>query len=46
MRGDRKDVGVWAPSCVQHGYTDMRSFTDSRYKIPSVNGPMVSEAIQ
>jgi|LakMenEpi03Aug12_release.lakeMendotaPanAssembly.Ray.scaffolds.fasta_scaffold1973834_1 hypothetical protein len=36
---------MWAPSCVQHGFTDSKSFTDARLKIPSVNGPTVAEAI-
>jgi hypothetical protein len=38
-------VGAWMPSCVQHGFTDMSSFTDPRFQIPSVGGPMVSLAI-
>ena len=42
IKGERTDVGAWSPSCVQHGFTDMSSFTDPRFKIPSVNGPMVS----
>lgn len=31
IKGDRKDVGLWSPSCVQHGFTDMNSFTDPRF---------------
>lgn len=46
IKGNRKDVGAWAPSCVQHGFTDMGSFTDPRFQIPSVNGPMVYEAMR
>lgn len=42
IKGNRKDVGVWAPSCVQHGFTDMSSFADPLYKIPSTTGAMVS----
>jgi O-palmitoleoyl-L-serine hydrolase len=45
IKGSRKDVGAWVPSCVQHGFTDMNSFTDPRFRIPSVNAPMVSVAI-
>lgn len=45
IKGERKDVGAWVPSCVQHGFTDMNSFTDPRFRIPSANGPMVSLAI-
>jgi hypothetical protein len=30
---------------VQHGFTDMGSFTDPRFQIPSAGGPMVSLAI-
>jgi len=46
MRGDRKDVGLWAPSCIQHGFTDTSSFTDTKYRVPSGNGPRAFEAIQ
>lgn len=42
IKGSRNDVGIWAPSCVQHGFTDTGSFTDARLAIPSVNGPTVS----
>lgn len=45
IKGTRKDVGIWSPSCVQHGFTDTSSFTDARVAIPSVNGPTVAEAI-
>lgn len=45
IKANRKDVGLWAPSCVQHGYTDTTTFTDPRFQIPSANGPTVSEAI-
>ena len=37
---------MWAPSCVQHGFTDTDSFTDSRFRIPSDTGVTVAEAIQ
>jgi hypothetical protein len=30
---------------VQHGFTDMDSFTDVRFRIPSADGPVVSLAI-
>jgi hypothetical protein len=41
LKRDRKDVGVWAPACAQHGYTDTDTFTDSRFRVPSGDGPMV-----
>ena len=46
LKGTRKDVGVWGPSCAQHGFTDQPSFTDPRYRVPSGTGPMAFEAIQ
>jgi hypothetical protein len=46
LQRDRKDVGAWVPSCVQHGFTDMGSFTDTRFQVISANGPIVSKAIQ
>jgi hypothetical protein len=45
LKGNRSDVGAWVPSCVQHGFTDMDSFTDVRFRIPSADGPVVSLAI-
>ena len=46
IKGNRTNVGVWAPACVQHGFTDMSSFADARYKVPSGSGKMVFEAIR
>ena len=46
IKGDRKDVGLWGPSCAQHGFTDDPTFTNSNFRIPSGTGPMVHEAIQ
>lgn len=46
IKGSRNDVGIWAPSCVQHGFTDTESFTDGRLTIPSANGPTIAEAIR
>ena len=46
IKGNRTNVGAWVPSCVQHGFTDMDSFTDPRFKIPSAGGPMIYEAIR
>jgi hypothetical protein len=45
IKGSRSDVGFWAPSCVQHGFTDSSSFTDARFAIPSANGPTIAQAI-
>lgn len=36
MKGNRTDVGIWAPACAQHGYTDAISFNDDRYKVKGV----------
>lgn len=45
MKGSRNDVGIWAPSCVQHGFTDTKSFTNTQIAIPSANGPTIALAI-
>ncbi len=45
IKGSRNDVGMWSPSCVQHGFTDTMSFTDVRITVPSANGPTIAEAI-
>lgn len=41
IKNNRKDVGAWAPSCVQHGFTDCPTFTDDRFRVPSNSGKMV-----
>jgi len=46
LRANRKDVGLWAPSCAQHGYTDTDTFTDPNFRVPSGSGVMVYEAIR
>ena len=46
IKSDRKNIGLWAPACAQHGFTDTDTFTDKNFRIPSGEGPMVSEAIQ
>ena len=38
-----KNIGLWSPSCVQHGFTDNIPFADERWK---VKGLTVAEAIQ
>lgn len=42
LKNGRKNVGAWSPACVQHGYSDVRTFTDPRFK---VKGKMVYEAL-
>ena len=46
IKNGRRDVGLWAPACAQHGFTDTDSFTDTNFRVPSGSGPMVYEAIQ
>lgn len=46
LKNNRTDVGLWAPSCAQHGFTDDPTFTNSSFRVPSGSGRMVSEAIQ
>lgn len=41
----KPQTGLWAPSCVQHGYTDSPSFNDPRYKIPGLVGKSIPETI-
>ncbi len=39
-------VGIWAPSCIQHGFIDTSlSFNSDKYRIPTINGIKLSEAI-
>lgn len=43
MKGNRSDIGLWAPACVQHGFSDEISFTDEHYKVKGVS---LAEAVQ
>lgn len=42
IKGNRTNVGAWAPSCIQHGFTDCPTFTDSRFKAPFNGGKIVN----
>ena len=44
-KGDRKDVGIWAPSCVQHGFSFDASLVTDMYRIPTGTGQHLYEAI-
>jgi len=46
IKGNRKDVGLWSPSCAQHGFTDDPTFANPNFRVPSGTGKMVHEAIQ
>lgn len=45
LKGNRSEVGVWAPSCAQHGFSDSPSFLNDRFRVPSRSGIMVGEVI-
>jgi hypothetical protein len=45
MKGQRKDVGAWGPSCVQHGYVSYPSLTSENFKIPTATGLTLNDAI-
>lgn len=38
VKGDRKDVGIWGPACVQHGYSFDGTLVNSKYKVPTTTG--------
>ena len=41
-----KNVGYWAPACVQHGFTYINeAFTGNSYRVPSGTGLTISESI-
>jgi hypothetical protein len=41
-----KVVGIWSPGCIQHGFSDDKSFNNDNYKIPSGTGIKLSDAVQ
>lgn len=40
-----KEYGIWAPSCIQHGFVVSSSFNSPNYQVPSGSGVTLSEAI-
>lgn len=38
MIKDKPNMGVWSPSCVQHGFINDHSFHDPNYKVPTSTG--------
>lgn len=43
IRNGRKDVGIWGPGCVQHGYEAYPSYNSQNYK---VNDTTLMDAIE
>jgi hypothetical protein len=43
MKSNRSDVGLWAPACVQHGFSDSPAFTSHNYL---VKGVKLADAVQ
>lgn len=41
-----KNVGVWSPTCIQHGFSDDGSFANPNYRIPSGIGITLAEAVK
>ena len=45
IKGNRKNVGVWGPACVQHGFLDEKSFKNQSYKVPTDTGYKLYDAV-
>lgn len=43
MKSKKQDLGLWAPACVQHGFSDESPFNDFHYQVGNLK---VSEAVQ
>jgi hypothetical protein len=41
MMNQKKNMGVWSPSCVQHGFVNDHSFNDTNYRVPTNVGKKV-----
>ena len=46
VKGSRKDVGIWGPACIQHGFCDDFSFTGDEYKVPTTTGSKLFESVR
>lgn len=44
IKGNRKDVGVWGPACVQHGFSSPGTSYNTEYY--TVNGLTLMKAIE
>jgi len=42
----RQDVGIWAPSCIQHGFIDVGAYNNDAYRVPTVTGLTIVDAIR
>lgn len=42
----KKSFGVWAPSCIQHGFIGSSSLTSPSYKIPTNTGTTIADALK
>ncbi len=38
MMKTKPNMGVWSPSCVQHGFINDHSFHDTNYRVPTTMG--------
>ena len=45
MMKDKPNMGVWSPSCVQHGFINGQSFYDTNYRVPTNFGKEVNDAL-
>lgn len=45
LKNNRKDVGVWGPSCAQHGFSCGDALNDTNYRVPSGTGKLLYEVI-
>ena len=41
----KKNIGVWAPACVQHGFSLTKSYNSNQYRVPSKTGKKLYEGI-
>jgi hypothetical protein len=33
MEDSRTDIGIWAPACIQHGFSDTSAWLSNNYKV-------------
>ena len=46
MEAAKKQLSLWAPSCVQHGFSSSDSLTSDNYRVPSKSGVTLAEAMK
>jgi hypothetical protein len=46
MIKDKPMTGLWAPACIQHGFSDCNAFNDQMFKVPGIVGTSLTDTVK